>query len=66
MKNININTTETTINSITPIFRPYLIGTLSNDDGNVNDDGSEKLHFLFAFKFFVEVTGVEYYLAQTM
>ena len=30
-----------------------LIGTLSNEDGNVNDDGSEKSHFWFAFYFFV-------------
>ena len=32
----------------------FLIGTLSNEDGNANDDGSEKSLFSFALYFFVQ------------
>ena len=35
-----------------------LLGTLSNEDGNVNNDGSEKLHFWFALYFFVRAIRV--------
>ena len=32
-----------------------LIGILSNEDGNVNNDGSEKIAFLVTLYFFVRV-----------
>ena len=34
------------------------IGTLSNEDGNTNDDGSEKSHFWFTLLFIVQVIRV--------
>ena len=34
------------------------LGTLSNEDENVNDDGSEKSHFWFALYFFVRAISV--------
>ena len=37
-----------------------ILGSLSNDDGNVNDDGSEKSHFWFALYFFVLVIRVSF------
>ena len=35
-----------------------LLGTLSNEDGNAKDDGSEKSHFWFALYFLVKVIRV--------
>ena len=43
------------------VWSPLLIGivgTLSNEDGNVNDDGSENSLFSFVLYFFVQVIGV--------
>ena len=34
------------------------VGNISNEDGNANYDGSEKLHFWFAFYFLVGVIRV--------
>ena len=34
------------------------VGTLSNEDGNVNDDGSEKSHFWFSLYLFVRIIRV--------
>ena len=40
-------------------YRPHtLLGTLSNEDGNVNDHGSEKSPFWFALYFFVRAISV--------
>ena len=35
-----------------------IIGTLSNEDGNANDEGSEKSHFWFTLLFIVQVIRV--------
>ena len=35
-----------------------LLGTLSNEDGNANNDGSEKSLFSFVLYFFVQVIRV--------
>ena len=45
--------------SLTPqANRDGTSGTLSNEDGNANDDGSEKAHFWFTFLFTVQVIWV--------
>ena len=41
---------------------PYIsLGTFSNENGNANDDGSKKLHFLFTLYFFLQVNNVWFF-----
>ena len=35
-----------------------MLGTLSNEDGNADDDGSEKIYFCFSLYFFLRVIRV--------
>ena len=38
-----------------------LLGTLRNEDGNANNDGSEKSHFWFTLYFFAQVVRVIFF-----
>ena len=50
-----------TSQNIKTVFPLQIIGTLRNEDGSANDDGSEKSHFVFALYFFVRVIRVLFF-----